>query len=162
MLYSMNVQAVVVQFVARMLGWCHTVDEVVVFIPQQITNWNLNEILNEILKNSIRVKEVLWYLKDHHFLRYVHHYAIIQVFTSSFFTKMRPAMNCTYAKWLWPQWNTAERPEIPGSLWNEVMVKVGVMTKSKAIRWWKNEGTRKKLIITEYLDLLQPIDPRIV
>jgi len=42
-------------------------------------------------------------------------------------------MSHTSAQWLWAQWDAAGRPEIPGSLWGEVMEKVGVMTKSKVI-----------------------------
>lgn len=130
MLHSMNVQAVAVQYTARVLGWCDAADEVVAFVPQQITNWNLDEML----KNGIRVNELPWYLKEHHFPGYVHRYAVLQVFTGSFFFRLRPAMNRTSAQWLWTQWDAARRPEIPGSLWSEVMEKVGVMTKSKAIR----------------------------
>ncbi len=106
MFYLMNVQAVTVQYTARVLGWCNAADEVMAFVPQQITNWNLDEML----KNSIRVNKLPWYLKEHHFSGYVHRYTVLQVFISSFFSRLRPVMNHISAQWLWAQWDAARRP----------------------------------------------------
>ena len=82
MLHSMHVQAVAVQYTARVLGWCDAADEVVAFVPQQVTNWNLDEML----KNGIRVNELPWYLKDHHFPEYVHYYAVFKYLPVLFFS----------------------------------------------------------------------------
>ena len=73
-LRSMHVQAVAIQHIARVLGWCDDAGGVMPFVPQKITNWDFTDMI----ENGIRIDELPWHLKRHHFHEYVQHYAIIQ------------------------------------------------------------------------------------
>ena len=77
-LRSIHVQALAVQYIARELGWCNVADKVTWFLPQQIENWDFEEMIKE----GIRVDKLVWYLKKYHFrgYPYVQH---SQLFNSS-------------------------------------------------------------------------------
>jgi hypothetical protein len=111
-LQSMHVQAVAVQQIARELGWCDAADKVVPFLPLKNINWDFSEMI----ENGIRVDELPWHLKRHHF------------------HGLRPAMDRTSGQWLSVQWAAAGKPTILRPDWDKLVEKVGRMTEREAIR----------------------------
>ncbi|KDR78252.1 hypothetical protein GALMADRAFT_224624 [Galerina marginata CBS 339.88] len=110
-LKSYHVQDVAMQVLARELGWRDASCKVEIFLPQKIANWDFYEVI----KSGIRIDELLWHLKATHF------------------PWLWPKLDHNSAWWLWSQWNAAERPSISRHQWDELVKKVGFMTKSEAI-----------------------------
>lgn len=64
---AIHVQAVAIQLIARVLGWCNA--DVMPFLP-----WNLRNrsgYIGEMIANGVRVDELPWHLKINHFNEYV-------------------------------------------------------------------------------------------
>ncbi|KDR70464.1 hypothetical protein GALMADRAFT_271541 [Galerina marginata CBS 339.88] len=115
MLHSYHVLDVAVQIIARELDWCDPVSaspgKVEVFLPQKLENRDFYKMI----ESGVKINELPWYLKQYHF------------------PSMYPKLDDNCAQWLCGRWETAGKPPVLRSEWDELVRKVGILTEREAI-----------------------------
>jgi len=129
-LWSIHVQAVAAQEIARELGWCDaTKDAISPFLPP---TRGISEV-EEMMQHGVKINELLRHFACRGSSQYVLRFDSKWLLTGIILFRMRGTMDYTSAQWLAVKWVAAGRPVISRPEWDLVAKKVDVLTEGDII-----------------------------